>query len=661
MIMKTTSFRLLLSILLLLVLYKLPAQELNCRSYDWDENPVLTDAYQDTTLHAVYLISKVIKENVYEEDDLLEYHLIHKKIKVLSNKGINEFNTYYLPSYRNSTLIYEKARVIHSDSSITELDESDVKTGVDEESGTEYRFFSFEGVEKGNEIEYIYLIKRKPYLYGTYFTVQSKYPILKYNFEFYAPENLLYQFKTFNGLEEIKMDTSIHEYNYWSTTMENIPGLKNEPYSNYDNALMGFCYKLHKNYATGRFDISSYGPWSKNVYNAIHSLEKKQTQALKKLLKEIKPKGDDLYTKIRSIEDYLKKEFTYTDLSIPELAQVESIIKNKAFNRDGSIILYANLFKQAGIKYQIVVTSDRFDLRFDPKFQAYCYLDAFLFYFPEIEMFLSPKESYSRLGYLPDMYINNYGLFIKEVSLGDFVSGIGKIGFIPPPPMEKTYSNLDIDVTFSDEMFTSEIKVRRTMAGYNACYYQPIFELIKDQEDLEKFRKEIGHLFDISDEPVNIEFLNDNAKDFGVKPLIIKSDYKTDQLTEVAGDEFLFKIGQLIGPQMELYNDDKDRKLDIELPYVHSFERDIRVEIPEGYNLSNLESLQINESYIDESSDTLLLFQSDYKLDNNMLSIHVLEYYKKIVYPKQLWEDYRRVVNSAANFNKATLIFTEKK
>ena len=49
-----------------------------------------------------------------------------------------------------------------------------------------------------------------------------------------------------------------------------------------------------------------------------------------------------------------------------------------------------------------------------------------------------------------------------------------------------------------------------------------------------------------------------------------------------------------------------------------------------------------------------------YELDDNLLKITANEYYKINKIPVTIYEDYRRVINSAADFNKITLLLIKE-
>jgi len=55
----------------------------------------------------------------------------------------------------------------------------------------------------------------------------------------------------------------------------------------------------------------------------------------------------------------------------------------------------------------------------------------------------------------------------------------------------------------------------------------------------------------------------------------------------------------------------------------------------------------------------LLSFKSYYELNDNILKITADEYYKINKIPVEIYEEYRTVINSAADFNKITLVLVK--
>ncbi len=69
--------------------------------------------------------------------------------------------------------------------------------------------------------------------------------------------------------------------------------------------------------------------------------------------------------------------------------------------------------------------------------------------------------------------------------------------------------------------------------------------------------------------------------------------------------------------------------------------------------------MKFNIAYHDQD-EIPFLFKSDYTLKDDLLEVRVEEFYKQIYAPLSRYEDFRKVVNAAADFNKITLVLEKK-
>ena len=117
-------------------------------------------------------------------------------------------------------------------------------------------------------------------------------------------------------------------------------------------------------------------------------------------------------------------------------------------------------------------------------------------------------------------------------------------------------------------------------------------------------------------------------------------------------------MGELIGKQTEMYQE-KKRKLPLDSEFQREYARTITINIPEGYQIANLEDIHLDESY-SEDDESLMAFKSNYELKGDQLIITADEHYKTNHLPVEKFENYRRVINSAADFNKVVLVLEPK-
>lgn len=165
-------------------------------------------------------------------------------------------------------------------------------------------------------------------------------------------------------------------------------------------------------------------------------------------------------------------------------------------------------------------------------------------------------------------------------------------------------------------------------------------------------------------EESEIEIGEINNTDF-VNPDVLKSPFDinakltTAYYVENAGDKILLKVGELIGAQSEMYSENP-RQQPIEIAYAHKYVRKITIEIPEGYQAKGLEKLNIDLQYKNLAGEFSMGFVSSYTIEGNKIIITCEEFYNDLSYPIIQYEDYAKVINAAADFNKISILIEKK-
>lgn len=133
--------------------------------------------------------------------------------------------------------------------------------------------------------------------------------------------------------------------------------------------------------------------------------------------------------------------------------------------------------------------------------------------------------------------------------------------------------------------------------------------------------------------------------------------YEAFKIKGEAGNSILLKVGDLIGAQSELYQEE-ERVFEVENSNNRGYLREISITVPEGYSVQNAEDIIITEKVYNEE-DPIFLFESSYEMQGNELKIEIEEFYNQIYYPKEKFEDFRKVINAAADWNKVVLVLKE--
>jgi hypothetical protein len=628
------------------------------KSYDWEQTPSYNATQTDESLIA--LKEKIVTEFFFEGESLVEYFLEHKVLWLNSDDAIEDYNKVYLPFSSDAELQINKARVINPKGKIIDLDTSKILTAQDEETGRTYKYFAFEGITKGSFIEYIYVVKKNPSYMGKRLDLQADYYKSKVEFDLFSPANLVFKFKNFNALPAVVEDTTTVEKYHYKLHVKDVKKLENETLSAYDASRGFIVYKLDKNTANNANNIVSYDKVSQNLYDFYYpNYNEKTKNLIDKFIKDLElTENADEETKARKIDFIIKTAIFSSDTNGEDLENLDEVLTKKVANEAGVLKLYIALLKALNIKHELVLTSDRNNLKFDKEFEANNFLTDFLIYFPKTKKYLSPNSEGTRYGFPDPFKTDTYGLFIKEVTVGDFKSAIGKIKYIQPVKAAENFDSMLVNVKFNEEDLTqNSIHFERSFNGYYAMNIQPYTNLIvgdKREELIDGIFESVSKNIEISSR----EIVNEDPELFGVKPIKFVANFTSEDFVEKAGRKYLFKLGQLIGGQMQLYQE-KERVLPLENEFQRSYFRTLNIEIPAGYKITNLEDINIDNVYSEKGKE-LFSFKSFYTLKDNILTITADEHYRKNIVKVELYEQYRKVINSAADFNKIVLLLEQE-
>jgi len=625
------------------------------KSYNWELNPKYTIESSDKDMIAIK--DKVVTEFIFENQNLIEYYLEHKILWLNSDDRIEEYTKVYLPSANDASQVVINVRIIKKTGEIIVLDKSRILGSENEKTGIKFNYFSIDAIEKGSIIEYYYVAKRRPKLQGAMVDIESDYDKQTLEFDLYAPSNLSFSFKSFNLETTVKKIENITEKTHWKFSAKDVKAVNKEDKAPY-NASIGFImYKLHENTANNAI-ITSYYSVAQNLFDFYYStyseLEKKLIHKFAKNFKFDEDLKDE--NKARIIDLFIKENIYISENDSENLTNV---LKTKTANETGVIKLYIALFEKFNVTHEMVLTSNRLLLKFDKDFEATNFLQEFLFYFPASKKYLSPSKFGTRFGFPPPYFMNNFGLFITGYDINGKRKAFSEVKFIEGIPASLSSDEMLIEVNFNTKDLTKNtIALERKLNGYYAMNLHPFMNLIQPNRINEVIDQYFVQNSDKNAKVLKREFINEDPSLFGVKPFVVKFDISSEYFVEKTGDKYLFKLGDLIGPQMEMQQE-KKRILPLEAEFNRSYYRTIKIHIPEGYQISNLEDIIIKNSYATKDKE-LFIFDSYYTLEGDVLTVTADEHYRETFVAPEIFEAYRTVINSAADFNKVTLILEPK-
>lgn len=626
----------------------------------WDARPVIhTPAAQFAKESAVILQDDRVAEYLTDNKKELYVNISsHRLVKVMDDRGVEMFNKIYIPYNIGAEVVEIKARTIKPDGKVVDLPAE--KIFDVEEDGKRYKKFALEGMEKNSEVEYMYKVKKDVYFFGLEVFRYANIPFEKATFKLAVPAHLVFSVKGTNGFA-VSDDTVINEQRVITAKAINLAGLDDEKYGEAAPYAANIQYKLSYNLSKDRsVRLFTWNELAKRVYTNYTSFTDKELKAVAGFIKEsgIKESADE-EEKIVAIEDYIKQNISSDKEGIGEDAvKIERIVKTKVASDEGLNSLFIAAFEKMGIKYQIVFPSKRDDIPLDEEFENYRLADEIVFYFPGTGKFLDPAASALRYPYLQAYWCGTKGLFLKGTTIGTLKTAIGSFDSIPMQSYETSASNMEVSLKMNESMDAVLLHSKQVLLGYSATSYRPAFNFLP-KDKIEEFKKEIVKSVAKSENIQNIKTTNTAMTDcFANKPLIIEADIESQELIEKAGNRYLIKVGEVIGPQEQMYQE-KPRQLPITMPYPHQLDRDISFTIPDGYEIKNLNDINMNVT-ADYNGQQVMGFISSYTINGRELKIKLHEFYKITDLPITMLEPFRKVINASADFNKVTLILVKK-
>lgn len=626
----------------------------------WADKPSIHSLDNKYSKESAVIISDVRRVEYVDgaKDEMAQYYTLHKIIHINDDAAIENFNKIYLGFNEKADVVDVKARTILPNGKVFELNKDNIKD-IKEKDGSIYKIFAMDGLEKGCEVEYTYTFKR-PLSYMGREVVQTAIPVEAATFQVICPDRLRFDLKSFN-FDQTATDTVINNKRIAEFKLKSLPAVDEEKYSAYAANLDRIEYKLSYNDAARKgIRLFTWNDLAKRVYGAYTDYNEKENNAVQALIKENGWEGlPDEQSKIIAVENYVKKKFGYNeDLNDEAQNQLGAVLKNKIGGTTGTLQLYSAIFKDLGIGYQYVLACDRTRLTIDRSFENWNNLDYTLLYFPAENKYIAPTRPDFRYPWIVPAWGESYGIFCKPTTLGNVTTAIADVKNIGLEDYSKSVNNTESKLELNPGLDSLTIDAKQIYSGYPAVEFRDVMNYAND-EDKRKIMKEMAKMISSSDNIISSEVLNPEFEKANTNvPLTVHIKTKSGELIERAGNKLLVKIGLVIGPQVEMYQE-KPRQTPVSIDYGHIEERKIDFLIPAGYTISNPNDLKINQTY-KQDGDLTMGFVSDYKLAGNVLSVHIMEEYRKTYYPLTQFSDFRKIINASSDFNKVVLVLEKK-
>ena len=627
----------------------------------WSDKPVvsqLSGKYSQEA--AVTVLDRARVEFIDDKNkDVVEYFTLHKIIHLNNDHGIEYFNKIYINVNEFTDVVDIKARSILPGGKVMNIDKASIKD-LKDENGYLYKIFAFEGLENGSDIEYIYTIHKSESLLGKV-RIQEKFPVMVSEVEIISPSRLVFDTKSIRCKSDVKTDTLNGTKTRLSLHYTDIPGLEEEKYASLEVNRARVEYKLSYNNATHPGErMFTWNEYAKRVFTAYGEYTDKEIKKVGQLISD--NQWDQMRTdsmKVIAVENYIKKNISYRkDVEGKDVNGIETILKTRVAEAMGLMRLYGCIYKILDINYQFVLAADRDEEEVDRNFENWNNCSNHMIYFPGLHHYIVPTKIQFRYPWIYPSWGDGNAVFCKNISIGTMNSAIAEIKYIPLEDYQSSCNNLESKLSINASADSLIMDMKFILGGYAAPGFRYGFDFLTPEQEkdaIKEFSKRsLGTETILSSSIENKDFEDGNSG----KPFILNIKAKSGDLIERAGNKILVKVGLVIGPQVEMYQE-KDRQLPIAVEYPHTEHRKIVLTIPDGYQVRNPDDLKLKQVYQENGVQTMG-FVSDYTMNGNQLTIDIMEDYRKTRYPLSQYEDFRKIINTSSDFNKIALILEKK-
>lgn len=621
-------------------------------NYKWDKETKLDSSVVPNVL---YYYTKYVVAVEYEFDPyyqrFFKYQLMHYRVKLNSHLAIEMFNKVYIPMEDVEALKSVKARVIKPSGVVDFKPEVQKFDSEDEKDG--YRYFPVKGIQLGDEIEIIYVLKMASSIDGDQFFFQSEVPTFNFDFYFVTPTDSYFDFLAHNGFPKPQLvDTVIHRHQ-WHSHLDTVPAFKREYFSEYNNVTMkldvvlkGFDSPTDNSYSP----YESYEQQLNEAYNiALKPKDIKAVQALSTKIGVSRNNRTD--ENIRLIENYMKLNVSI-DNDVPMDTPLATLIENERAGVVGYMRIYMALFKENAIEFEYGFISDRYESYFHPDIESAKFLQFYIFYFPTIKSYLAPLHYNSRLGYLDKEWIPNNAMLYTS-KLYPRPQTKGEIKSVPATTGRQHLDSTIIRIVVNDTYDNYDIEIERHYTGYDAGEFQIYYYLYNDDRREREERILIDVLRDYSTYEIT-SLQNVDPEDAFIKPLIIKGKVKqlNTPLIENAGSYMVFRLGYLFGEYTDLIEIDR-KKTDFVFSNGLYQTQTVEVVFPEGTKITSPQDIPVAD---DLCPDEKIRVWSKFNIDGSKVYYSQGVYFDSHRYPIEDKEMMKSVFAFWNSLHKMNLI-----
>jgi hypothetical protein len=160
----------------------------------------------------------------------------------------------------------------------------------------------------------------------------------------------------------------------------------------------------------------------------------------------------------------------------------------------------------------------------------------------------------------------------------------------------------------------------------------------------ERFKDEVSSEFEENPKEMIAYKVENAGLRHNVPDLVYSTEFTMDGLLQRAGNNFLLNIGKIINSPLKLTPSQRDRRVDIYMPYARTMDCSVSFAIPPGFALQGADKL--NKTLENECGTVV----ATAKVQGNELILHFKRVYKHNSEPAAKWPQLLAIIDACTDF-----------
>lgn len=585
------------------------------KDHKWPKKDVKQRAVQDSLKGEDAIIFYHYRDIRHEIVDMANFRTrtlesIRYRMKIQTEKGLEEHSRVYLSKDRNQSIIVLDARTIKPDGTVIDLNSESIKEleyieSADLDVSRKEIRFAVPGLEVGDEVEVIYTLESNNLVYGDNVVFHGFLPTIVSTVSITHPKELATEIRIYNGVGQPKVSDELIQTVYrWK--LRNLKPLRGQHHAMVTREVPYLSYAVRAlvidrgGGRTQTYPLSSNN-WQElfeaydKTYSDLGFMGRQHGSFFGEWVKRRKEEvgTDDPVAIFEHCFDWVRDRLEVVSMNEAESNNpVGYFLYTKKIDNHNLHVLYRKLFAKLKLKYYICFSRNKYNGPVDLEFVSPHFItDVFYAYSSGEGKVNFVYPSYESRTY----YLNEYPYYLA----GTKTVGLSSKSFsnlnlevqqikMPNGSPQSSYRSKKVQLKVDLAGNTAEEESRESYSGFLSTRMRAWHQYVDESEDLEKYSEVEGR-------DVESAKLEDATKEYPFRYTMHTHAKGFDGLAmEVEAGLYALKTDALLD-HVTLYSEEEQQRFfDYFTPYPYRDVIDYFLTFEQPVELANKDDLQVN-------------------------------------------------------------------